>query len=93
MMSTSNAHQASCQYSPKELMTATLFTPTTVIPKIQWEKLPADFILPDDPVENIYQPIMSSCMLNLERNHKDTKFTKVRKEAIAYNKKASYLCL
>ncbi|NEQ69780.1 MAG: DUF4351 domain-containing protein [Symploca sp. SIO2D2] len=43
-------------------MTATLSTPTTVIPKIQWEKLPADFILPDDPVENIYQPIQAAAL-------------------------------
>ncbi|NES17864.1 MAG: DUF4351 domain-containing protein [Symploca sp. SIO3E6] len=43
-------------------MTATLSTPTTVIPQIQWEKLPADFILPDDPVENIYQPIQAAAL-------------------------------
>jgi len=62
MISTLNAHQASCQYSPEVLMTATLSTPTTVILKIQWEKLPADFILPDDPVENIYQPIQAAAL-------------------------------
>lgn len=31
-------------------------------PTIIWEKLPQDFILPDDPVENIYQPLLASAL-------------------------------
>ena len=30
--------------------------PTQKTPKVTWEKLPADYILPDDPAENIQQP-------------------------------------
>lgn len=31
-------------------------------PTITWEKLPADFILPDDPVENIQQPPLAAAL-------------------------------
>jgi hypothetical protein len=31
-------------------------------PKITWEKLPNDFILPDDPVDNITQPLLASAL-------------------------------
>lgn len=30
--------------------------------KIVWEKLPADFVLPDDPVENINQPLLAAAL-------------------------------
>jgi hypothetical protein len=29
---------------------------------IQWEKLPADFQLPDDPVENLHHPLLASAL-------------------------------
>lgn len=42
---------------------------TASIPKIEktdyqivWEKLPADFVLPDDPVENINQPLLAAAL-------------------------------
>ncbi len=31
-------------------------------PKITWEKLPDDFVLPDDPVENIEQPPLAAAL-------------------------------
>jgi Uma2 family endonuclease len=31
-------------------------------PEIFWEKLPADFILPDDPVESIAQPLLAAAL-------------------------------
>ena len=31
-------------------------------PTITWESLPADFILPDDPVENIQQPTLAAAL-------------------------------
>jgi Uma2 family endonuclease len=30
-----------------------------VFPKVTWEKLPDDYRLPDDPVDNIYQPLLA----------------------------------
>jgi Uma2 family endonuclease len=41
-------------------MTATLSLRLT--PQITWEKLPTDYILPDDPVENILQPLLASAL-------------------------------
>jgi Uma2 family endonuclease len=35
---------------------------TATAPIITWEPLPADFILPDDPVENIYQPPLAAAL-------------------------------
>jgi Uma2 family endonuclease len=35
-------------------------TPRT--PEITWEKLPDDFVLPDDPVENIQQPFLAAAL-------------------------------
>ena len=32
------------------------------LPKITWEKLPDDFILPDEPVENNLQPLLASAL-------------------------------
>lgn len=31
-------------------------------PTVTWEALPADFILPDDPVENIQQPAIAAAL-------------------------------
>ena len=31
-------------------------------PNVTWEALPADFILPDDPVENIQQPPLAAAL-------------------------------
>lgn len=36
--------------------------PTKQEPVVTWEKLPADFILPDDPVENIQQPPLAAAL-------------------------------
>lgn len=41
-------------------MTSTL-TPQSQL-QITWEKLPDDFVLPDDPVENIYQPFLAAAL-------------------------------
>jgi hypothetical protein len=37
-----------------------LQTPATTNPHISWEALPADFVLPDDPVENIQPPLAAA---------------------------------
>jgi len=37
-------------------------TPQTQRLSISWEKLPDDFILPDDPVENIQQPFLAAAL-------------------------------
>jgi Putative restriction endonuclease len=34
----------------------------SVQPVITWDKLPADFILPDDPVDNIHQPAIAAAL-------------------------------
>lgn len=31
-------------------------------PKVTWEAIPADFVLPDDPVENIQQPVLAAAL-------------------------------
>ena len=31
-------------------------------PEIVWEKLPANFVLPDDPVESIAQPLLAAAL-------------------------------
>jgi Uma2 family endonuclease len=36
--------------------------PFKATPTINWEALPADFILPDDPVENIQQPSLAAAL-------------------------------
>lgn len=33
-----------------------------VSPTITWDKLPADYILPDDPVDNIHQPFIAAAL-------------------------------
>jgi Uma2 family endonuclease len=37
-------------------------TAITTNPKITWEKLPDDFVLPDDPVDNINQPLLATAL-------------------------------
>jgi Uma2 family endonuclease len=39
-----------------------LATPQQKTPVVTWEKLPDDFILPDDPVENIQQPSLAAAL-------------------------------
>jgi Uma2 family endonuclease len=34
----------------------------TASPQITWEKLPDDFVLPDDPVDNINQPLLATAL-------------------------------
>ena len=34
-------------------------------PVITWDKLPTDFILPDDPVDNVYQPAIAASLTEL----------------------------
>jgi Uma2 family endonuclease len=36
--------------------------PRTTTPTVTWETLPADFALPDDPVENIQQPTLAAAL-------------------------------
>jgi Uma2 family endonuclease len=38
-----------------------MFTELT-LPKVTWEKLPADYVLPDDPVDNITQPMLAAAL-------------------------------
>ncbi len=35
---------------------------STVKHEITWEKLPADFVLPDEPVDNINQPLLAAAL-------------------------------
>ena len=37
-------------------------SPKTTAPTITWEALPADFVLPDDPVENYQQPLLAAAL-------------------------------
>lgn len=39
-----------------------LATPQRQTPIVTWEKLPDDFILPDDPVENLQQPSLAAAL-------------------------------
>lgn len=32
------------------------------LPPITWEKLPADFVLPDEPVESTLQPLLAAAL-------------------------------
>lgn len=36
---------------------------------VTWEKLPADFVLPDDPVENINQPLLAAALTEALDNY------------------------
>jgi Putative restriction endonuclease len=37
-------------------------SPSTATPTVTWESLPADYMLPDDPVENIHQPRLAAAL-------------------------------
>jgi Uma2 family endonuclease len=37
-------------------------SPSLGVPHITWEKLPDDYVLPDDPVDNIHQPQLASAL-------------------------------
>lgn len=41
---------------------STASPPKGILPKITWEKLPDDFILPDDPVDNNLQPVLAEAL-------------------------------
>lgn len=43
-------------------MTALDLRPLNLLPPITWEKLPADFILPDEPVESNLQPLLAAAL-------------------------------
>ncbi|WP_013325276.1 Uma2 family endonuclease [Gloeothece verrucosa] len=43
-------------------MTPTSTLSQTQKPEIEWEKLPPDFPLPDDPVDNILQPLLAAIL-------------------------------
>ncbi len=43
-------------------MTALQFPLSPSLPLITWEKLPADFILPDEPVESNLQPLLAAAL-------------------------------
>ena len=43
-------------------MTTLQRRPLNAIPPITWEKLPADFPLPDDPVESNLQPLLAAAL-------------------------------
>ena len=45
-----------------EYMTALQTCPSAKTLKIRWEKLPDDFILPDDPVESNLQPLLAAAL-------------------------------
>ncbi|NES19842.1 MAG: hypothetical protein F6K41_13150, partial [Symploca sp. SIO3E6] len=36
--------------------------PTQQKPTVAWKKLPADFVIPDEPVENIQQPLLAAAL-------------------------------
>ncbi len=40
-------------------MTAMQLLQSNPLPTITWEKLPDDFILPDEPVDNNLQPLLA----------------------------------
>jgi len=37
-------------------------SPSVTPPVVTWESLPADYVLPDDPVENIQQPLLAAAL-------------------------------
>ncbi|MGH2415068.1 MAG: Uma2 family endonuclease [Microcystaceae cyanobacterium] len=43
-------------------MTPLTLHPSEKLPPITWEKLPPDFILPDDPVDNTLQPLLAAAL-------------------------------
>ena len=43
-------------------MTTLLFQSPKIPPLVTWEKLPADFVLPDEPVESNLQPLLAAAL-------------------------------
>ncbi|MGK7942958.1 MAG: hypothetical protein AB4058_00630, partial [Microcystaceae cyanobacterium] len=43
-------------------MTAVKLHSSKTLPKITWDKLPDDFILPDEPVESNLQPLLAAAL-------------------------------
>jgi hypothetical protein len=43
-------------------MVSQLPQPTRSAPVVTWEPLPSDYILPDEPVENIQQPLLAAAL-------------------------------
>jgi hypothetical protein len=43
-------------------MTAVKLHDPKTLPKITWEELPEDFILPDEPVESNLQPLLAAAL-------------------------------
>lgn len=41
---------------------APVVSPNRTLPKVTWEKLPDNFILPDDPVDNNLQPLLAEAL-------------------------------
>jgi len=41
---------------------STVSTPKQDLPKVTWNKLPDDLILPDDPVDNNLQPLLAEAL-------------------------------
>ena len=44
------------------MVQALIPSPAAVSSTISWEKLPDDFLLPDDPVDNIHQPTLAAAL-------------------------------
>lgn len=40
----------------------TLTLAQSLMPQVSWEKLPQDYVLPDDPVDNILQPLLAAAL-------------------------------
>ncbi len=62
----------------QDLKAANLNSPPISIPVITWEKLPDDFILPDDPVDNLHQNPIANALsetLSLAGLLSETAFT------------------
>ncbi|MCG9891862.1 MAG: hypothetical protein MH252_12385 [Thermosynechococcaceae cyanobacterium MS004] len=43
-------------------MTSVLVQFQNPLPVVTWEKLPADFLLPDEPVESTLQPLFAAAL-------------------------------
>lgn len=50
------------EISPSGQVTTPASQPPAQPLVVTWEKLPADYVLPDDPVENIQQPILAAAL-------------------------------
>ena len=43
-------------------MTTLQILPRQTLPTVTWEKLPDDYLLPDDPVDNLLQPLLAAAL-------------------------------